>query len=122
MLTAAVAVWPLALNAQIAVSHVTVNIPYAFSVGSKTLSAGTYEIRPNFTGTDIEVRYMKGTTITLVSVITRLNSRELDAAELVFDVVEQNHYVSEFLRPGMDGLAFNGAPGKHKHQVIVSVK
>ncbi len=96
------------------------NIPFAFYADKELLPAGTYEIRPNFTGTDIEVRNVKSPKVVIVRAITSLSPRPLDKAGLAFDVAGQDHYLSEFYLPGVDGLAFNGAPGKHKHETIVS--
>jgi len=97
-------------------------IPFEFYVDSRPMPAGTYEIRPNFLETDIELRNVKEDKIILISAITSLSSRMINKAELAFDVVGQNHYLAEFYMPGMDGMAFNGAAENHKHQVIVSVK
>ncbi len=96
------------------------NIPFAFYADKMVMPAGTYAIRPNFEGTEIELRNTNGPKVVLVRAITTLSARPtLTTAAVAFDVVGQNYYLSEFYVPGMDGLAFNGAPGKHKHEVIV---
>lgn len=98
------------------------DIPFAFYADKALMPAGTYEIRPNFEGTSIEIRNIKGPTITLVPAITSLSPRPLPEAAVVFDVLGSDHYLSEFYLPGVDGQAFNGAPGKHKHEVIIPKK
>ncbi len=95
------------------------DIPFSFYADKTLMPAGTYEIRPNFEGTEIELRNTSGAKVVLVRAITSLSPRPLKTASVAFDVVGQDHYLSEFYVPGVDGLAFNGAPGKHKHEVIV---
>ncbi len=95
------------------------NIPFAFYADKMLMPAGTYAIRPNFEGTEIELRNTSGPKVVLVRAITTLSTRPLTTAALAFDVAGPDHYLSEFYVPGVDGLAFNGAPGKHKHEVIV---
>ncbi len=96
------------------------DVPFSFYADKQLLPAGTYEIRPNFMGTDIEVRNVKGDKIVLVRAITSLSPRPLDHADLAFDVVGKDHYLSEFYLPGVDGMAFNGAQGTHKHEIVVA--
>jgi hypothetical protein len=68
--------------------------------------------------THLELRNVKGQEIQVVRVITRLGSRPVNTTLLVFDTVGRDHYLSEFHMKGMDGFAFNGAPGKHTHEGI----
>lgn len=98
------------------------DIPFAFHADKAVLPAGTYEIRPNFEGTMIELRNIKSPTITIVRAMTGLSPRPLPEAAVAFDVLGADHYLAEFYLPGVDGQAFNGAPGKHKHEVIVPKK
>jgi hypothetical protein len=100
------------------------DIPFAFYADKTLLPAGSYEFRPNFTESGIEVRNVKGDIINLVSALTSLSPRNLkgNRAQIAFDVVGDQHYLSELYMPGLDGMAFNGSSDKHKHQMIVSVK
>ncbi len=95
------------------------DIPFSFYADDKLMPAGAYEMMPNALGTHLELRNLKGEQVLIVSAVTQLNARKVDRAGVVFDIVGQDHYLSEFYMEGMDGLAFNGAPGKHIHQAIV---
>jgi len=95
------------------------DIPFQFYADEKLMPAGTYEMMPNSAGTHLELRNVNGEKILVVSVITQLGARPVDTAAVFFDIAGQDHYLSEFYMKGMDGLAFNGAPGKHTHQGIV---
>jgi hypothetical protein len=99
-----------------------INIPFQFYADGNLLPAGTYEFKPNVEGTHIEMRNTKGEDTLVVPVLTSLSLRKIDQAEAVFDVVGQDHFLSEFYLKGVDGFAFNGAPGKHSHQTIESGK
>jgi hypothetical protein len=94
------------------------DIPFQFHADENLMPAGIYEMMPNAVGTHLELRNVKGEETLIVSAITQLGGRMVDKAEVVFDVVGRDHYLSEFYMAGMDGLAFNGAPGKHTHQGI----
>jgi hypothetical protein len=112
-------------SAQVQMAPVAVfDIPFSFHANDAVFPAGTYEVRQNSEGTDIELREVKSEKITLVSAYTSLSPRPLPNADLVFDVVDQEHYLSEYYLPGVNGLAFSGAPIKikHMHEVIVQKK
>jgi hypothetical protein len=95
------------------------NIPYEFYATGASFPAGIYEIRPNAEGTHIELRNVKGELVTIVTAATSLSPRKLDRAQVGFDVVGQDHYLSEFYMPGVDGLSLPGAATvKHKHEII----
>ncbi|MGD0309752.1 MAG: hypothetical protein ABSC02_10720 [Acidobacteriota bacterium] len=109
-------------SAKSEVPKAVINIPFQFYADGTLLPAGTYEFRANAEGTHIEMRNTKGEDTLVVPVLTSLSLRKIDQAEAVFDVLGQDHYLSEFYVKGMDGFAFNGAPGKHSHQTIESGK
>jgi hypothetical protein len=109
-------------SAKPAIAKVVFKIPFQFYADGNLLPAGTYEFRPNVEGTHIEMRNTKGEDTLIVPVLTSLSLRKVDRAEAVFDVAGQDHYLSEFYLNGMDGFAFNGALGKHSHQIIESEK
>ena len=98
------------------------NITFQFYADGNLLPAGSYELQPSSEGTHVTMRNLKGEEILIIPLLTSISLRKIDKAEAVFDVVGQDHYLSEFYLKGMDGFAFNGAPEKHTHQIIESGK
>lgn len=94
---------------------VVANIPFSFMAGGKTLPAGEYQFAEGSLGKEMAIRGENLKADVFAPVITRLGERPGDEAEVVFDKVGDNYYLSELHVPGMDGYLFQGAPGKHVH-------
>jgi len=98
---------------------IKLNVPFSFTVGDKEMSSGQYQFR--LEGTDLALLSIvdaRGGKATTLSVRTRLADLGLSKVEVVFDVADGKHYLSEIHVPGVDGYAFDGAPGKHTHAEV----
>jgi hypothetical protein len=94
---------------------IVANIPFDFIVGKTTLPAGEYQFTEGSLGKEMIIRGENVKEDVIAPVITRLGPRSSDQAELVFDKVDNDYYLSEMHDPGVDGYLFYGAPGKHSH-------
>jgi hypothetical protein len=94
---------------------VVADIPFSFTAGGKTLPAGQYQFGEGSLGKEMVIRGENTKADVIAPVVTRLGERPGDQAEVVFDKVENDYYLSELHIPGMDGYLFKGAPGKHTH-------
>jgi hypothetical protein len=99
-------------------SSARVEIPYRFTLASKTLEAGTYGF--SVTSTGLRVQSPGGATFQAL-VITRLGGpAELfrDGA-LVFDTTGGQRTLSEIWIPGTDGILLHSTPKNHTHDVLL---
>lgn len=100
---------------------VRVEIPYAFSVGSKALSAGTYTFSlaadsPAW----IEVRSANSMEMR-ARVVTRLGGpTEFQDGSLVFDKTGGTRVLSEVWIPGTDGILVHVMPKGHMHDILMT--
>ena len=99
---------------------VTVAIPFDFVAKETELKAGTYEIRPDSSGSGhLLIRNTTSGKTSIVPVMTRLASFGGSSPKIVFDKTEEGkRYLSEFHIPGLDGFAIQGAPGTHTHETL----
>jgi hypothetical protein len=92
-------------------------IDFAFTAGTKTLPAGTYDFvwhdnTQTFQATD------NANHESLVPVITRVASMMPDLNAVVFDVVGGKYILAEVWMPGEDGFILATTKGKHEHKIL----
>lgn len=98
---------------------IKLDVPFSFVAGGKELSSGPYLFR--IFGTDqaiVSIADARGGKPIKVVATTRLADLRSSKVDVVFDVSEGKHYLSEIHVPGSDGYAFEGAPGKHTHAEV----
>ena len=93
------------------------NIPFNFIVNGKTYPPGKYRISLNDAETTVELQ-KAGSPAILALIDSRLATRPDSNAEVVFDVVGKDHYLSEIYIPHMDGFYFKSISAKHTHETI----
>jgi hypothetical protein len=113
---------PILGTAQISPPGVNADIPFSFMVAGKTLPAGSYSFSENAATETITVMSISGKQSFMSPIMTRLSPRSGDEAQIVFDVVGTDHYLSEVFMPGLDGFGLKGAPGKHTHMSVKGKK
>ncbi len=102
---------------------VTTQIPFSFIAEGKTYPAGEYQFSENTNETAVLIRSVQpGKADGLVPVLTRLASQKQQRGSVVFDVVGNEHYLSEIHLPAMDGFLFKAAPAKHTHMIVPAGK
>ncbi len=101
---------------------VTVNIPFQFMAGTKSLPAGRYELVPNERGTEIMVRNLQGRGEVAIPCLTRLAPRPGNQPSLLFDKVDSVSHLAEMHLPGIDGFMLKSTPGPHSHVTVTSGK
>jgi hypothetical protein len=103
--------------------NATVQIPFQFFVGTASLPAGTYTFWTDANFSTINVTSADGKARALSAILTRLSARPDMEAAAVFDVIGNDHYLSEFYPAGgIDGFCFKGAASNHTHSTIKSKK
>lgn len=113
----------LAASVSWAAGPVVVKTSFSFFVKDKEFPPGTYELLPQ--GQDLgrlAIRSTSGGDMMILMVTTRLADLGLRQAQVVFDVADGRHYLSEVHAPGMDGYALQGAPGKHTHATVMGTE
>ena len=97
---------------------VRAEVPYEFTVASKTLPAGTYTFRVTDRG--IQVQPANGEIIH-APIVTRLGgpTEFLRDGSLVFDKAPGGHILSEVWIPGTDGILLHSTPKSHAHEVVI---
>jgi len=104
-----------------------VNIPFKFMVGKKEMQAGKYELAR--TGKAAEgqenrllLRNFQAKTSLFVPIIERLagtNPSEKHGARVVFDVVGDQRFLSEFWPAGNgDGYLLGIKKGEQRHEIV----
>ena len=97
---------------------VRAEVPYEFTVASKTLPAGTYTFRVTDRG--IQVQPANGEIIH-APIVTRLGgpTEFLQDGALVFDKTGSVRILSEVWMPGIDGVLLHSTPKDHKHEILL---
>jgi hypothetical protein len=113
---------PFWAAAQVSPPGVSADIPFSFTLAGKSYPAGNYSFTENTTMSAITIMAKDGKQSAVVPYLTRLSSRSLEQADLVFDVVGSDHYLSEVYMPGMDGFAFKAASSTHTHMTVKAKK
>ncbi len=104
---------------------IKVEVPFAFTAGTATFPAGSYEIKPEHfkTGPDrlLFKRLPNGET-KVVQSGTRLSQKDSKEPLLIFDKVGDKDSLSEVYIPGEDGFFLTGVPGKHTHVTVKGMR
>ena len=97
---------------------VRAQIPYEFTVGSKTLPAGTYTLSAS--AALIQVQPPSGAAVA-ARIVTRLGgpAEFLQDGALVFDKEGGQRILSEVWMPGSDGILLHSTPKDHTHEVLM---
>jgi hypothetical protein len=103
-------------------AEMVVNIPFSFIVEGKTYPAGSYDVAENTDSHSLSILSNSSTQIIAAPYLTRLSARSASEAEVVFDVVGPQHYLSEVYMPSLDGFQLDGAPGIHTHTSVMGHK
>jgi hypothetical protein len=96
-------------------------VPFEFTVGSAKLPAGHYQIQPSTSpGEDVlVVRNVDTGKTTVAEYLTRIASRADGKSFFVFDVVGDQHILSEIQLASSDGYLLPGAAKKpHTHKQV----
>jgi hypothetical protein len=118
---AGVCVVALALAAGVAwaAGMMKVEVPFAFTVKDKEMPAGRYEIQPDGgEQSRLVIRSTSGGGTIVVPVLERLADTGSKTPKIVFDQVQDKHYLSEVHIPGMDGFLVGITKGEEKHEVV----
>jgi hypothetical protein len=100
---------------------VVANIPFAFQVGKIQLPAGEYEIYPaEDSGLSLVVRNMVTGRSIVSSTLARIEWREFEKPELVFDKVDDTCYLAEVHSGAADGFALKTVSEKHSRVTVKS--
>ena len=92
---------------------VTVQVPFAFTVGNTTVPAGLYEVNEQSADTLVLESLTSPATHLVLPVITRLSSGRESDARMVFDRVGQASVLSEVWIGGQDGYLVHAASAPH---------
>jgi hypothetical protein len=97
---------------------VRADVPYAFTVASKTLPAGAYTF--SVTPSGLQVQSATSGAIT-ARIITRLGGPDefLRDGALVFDKTGDQRVLSEAWIPGTDGMLLHSTPKGHSHDILL---
>jgi hypothetical protein len=100
---------------------VRVEIPYAFTVGSKALPAGTYTFSLAVDSPAwVEVK-VDAATAARARIVTRLGGpTEFQDGSLVFDKSDGTRVLSEVWIPGVDGILVHATPKGHSHDILMT--
>ena len=104
--------------AQLGPPGATADIPFSFVVEGKTLPAGPYQFTERDNPTVIVVRNSKTSESVIAPVITLLGTQAEKETNIVFDVVGNEHYLSEVRIADTDGYLIRATPGKHTHALV----
>jgi len=98
------------------------SIPFSFTVGTKVMPAGRYEIKVTEQSVLTLTPTVKGSGIA-IPVITRLAAQNADKdGRFVFDKVENNYYLSEVWFPDTDGYLLRDTKPVHTHNIVKAQK
>lgn len=101
---------------------VKANVPFAFVVNGKTMSAGTYEFTVRPDEQIVKIQKNDGSPEALAMILTYVSFRPYSNQEndshIVFDKVGNTYTLSEIWQPGFDGVVLAMTKGNHEHHVI----
>jgi hypothetical protein len=107
--------------AQGAQPMIRADIPFQFTVGTKVLPAGQYDLAPTPLGDAIRVINAKGGPSCDALVLTRLGGEihtSPQDSHIVFDKVGGQYTFSELWLPNNDGYLVSLTKEKHTHRTI----
>jgi hypothetical protein len=102
-------------------SKISAKIPFEFTAGGKVLQAGQYDFTYTSGMRTVIVRGADKGSVVNVPIITWLAGAmhtTPNDAHIVFDVVGNNHFLSEIWIPGMDGLDLITTKEIHQHEIV----
>ncbi len=110
-------------GAAVAQDVTVVNVPMKFTVGTKTMEPGRYELRLNDERTMVTMSpAAKGAGI-VIPTITRLAVQQPIAdGKIVFDKVGDMYYLSEIWLPTEDGFLVKDTKQPHQHHIVSGEK
>jgi hypothetical protein len=121
LIMAAALVAAFAVPARAATAVASAQVPYEFSVGKTKLPAGHYEIlaADDVDSAVLVVRNTDTHKEALVEYLTRIGARKDADSALVFDVVGNDHLLSEIHLAGTEGYLLEGAVKRpHTHHEV----
>jgi len=80
----------------------TVNVPFAFSVGKDSLPAGQYEVLAMFNTNLIWIKSPNGAQVSVAGTIPSRERKLSNGAALVFTRYGDDYFLSQVLVPGQD--------------------
>jgi len=83
------------MAAPAAFAQLTVNVPFDFTVSSKTLPAGQYEIAPTTSQRVLRIRHADGRGVALVSPLFSTGQNSKDEMKLVFHRYGNRYFLSQ---------------------------
>jgi hypothetical protein len=95
---------------------------FPFYVGGKLMPAGSYQIRTGSNLNELIVSSADGKQSSMIGVITRISASGEDRDSVVFDVVGNDHYLSEIYIQGEDGFMVKSTSERHTHTRVQSKK
>jgi hypothetical protein len=99
---------------------ISVNVPFAFSAGDKSLPSGQYDFVRSASDKVISVVNSQGNAVA-AQVVTRI-AKEIHTtpkdAHVVFDKVGENYLLSEIWIPEIDGFEMASTKEKHEHRIL----
>ncbi len=101
------------------VPSLNAKIPFAFTVGNRTLPAGQYQFKETEDARNISI-VGKGVSA-YAEVFTRLAASMHTTpkdAHIVFDKAGDTYTLAEVWLPNEDGYVLNVTKGKHEHRVL----
>ncbi len=98
----------------------TADIPFSFKAEGQTYPAGTYRFQLNSEETAIVISGFETKTSGIAQIVTRTAATEGKQGIVVFDVVGNDHLLSEIHVPGTDGFIIKAAATKHTHTSVKS--
>jgi len=114
---------PAVSHAQSAGTEIAVKVGFAFVVGEQTFPAGSYRITARSgSAAGLTIHATEGKENSVIPVVTRLarirDGENGPAANLVFDKVGEQTFLSEVWMPGRDGYLVRGTTEEHQHAVV----
>jgi len=102
-------------------TRLTVNVPFGFEAGGKSLPAGTYQFTYDLNGRSLSISGAKG-QMAILQIITQLGRSSFSTdSGLVFDTFEGRRVISEVWMPGVDGLLVHSTPKQHTHEMVIAM-
>lgn len=98
-----------------------VNIQFPFKAAGKDYPAGKYRIEAVLQTEELTIQDEGTGKKALLAFTTRLSAREGEA-QVVFDKLGDQYYLSEIYLPGIDGFELRAATGKHTHVKVKTGK
>jgi hypothetical protein len=110
-------------SAAVAQEVTVVNVPMKFTVGTKTMEPGKYELRLNDERTMVMLTPAGRGAAVVIPTITRLAAQQPIAdGKMVFDKVGDSYDLSEIWLPTEDGFLVKDTKQPHQHHILSAEK